>query len=232
MGGPIPELAAPFPRNAVSWRAQSLSKDGTKAMALAYIDARDVMNRLDDVVGPANWQDDYVETPSKRVLCTIRIRIDGDWISKTDGAGATDVEADKGGISDAFKRAAVKWGIGRYLYDMETPWVSCESYEASNGKKVWRRWTADPWAHVKGATPAHPAPVASMDKPKMTPAQWWEDQAKRLDAMMKRGDVDGIQSWPAAEAKALAAMQTKDAAIHAKALRFHSELIAQCRAAG
>lgn len=125
-------------------------------MALAYIDARDVMNRLDEVCGPDAWQDRYTETASGRVLCTIEILSqmpNGDWawVAKSDGAGSTDVEGDKGGISDAFKRAAVKWGIGRYLYDLDAPWVPCESYEASNGKKVWKRWTSDPWGHVKNA---------------------------------------------------------------------------------
>jgi hypothetical protein len=42
-------LAAEFPRDVVSWRAQTVSKNGDKALALAYIDARDVMRRLDDV---------------------------------------------------------------------------------------------------------------------------------------------------------------------------------------
>ena len=146
-------LFDPFPREAVSWRAQSLSKLGDKAMALAYIDARDVMNRLDDVCGPFGWQDSYTETASGRVICTIQIKDPewGQWTAKSDGAGSTDVEGDKGGISDAFKRAAVKWGIGRYLYDLDAPWVPCESYEASNGKKVWKRWTSDPWGHVKNA---------------------------------------------------------------------------------
>ena len=93
---------------------------------------------------------------SGRVICTLSIAdMDNQgktvWIAKSDGAGSTDVEGDKGGISDAFKRAAVKWGIGRYLYDLDAPWVPCESYEASNGKKVWKRWTSDPWGHVKNA---------------------------------------------------------------------------------
>jgi hypothetical protein len=45
---------------------------------------------------------------------------------KSDGAGDSDVEAEKGAVSDAFKRAAVKWGVGRYLYDLDSPWVALE----------------------------------------------------------------------------------------------------------
>lgn len=146
----IAHLAAEFPRESISWRAQSVTKQGDKAMALAYIDARDVMDRLDVICGPENWQDRYEETPKGRVICTISINIAGDWISKSDGAGDTAVEGDKGGISDAFKRAAVKWGIGRYLYDMPTPWVPCECSEY-NGKKQWKKWTASPWDFVRTA---------------------------------------------------------------------------------
>lgn len=146
-------LAAEFPRDAVSWRAQTLSKAGDKALALAYIDARDVMRRLDEVCGPENWEDHYEETARGRVIATIRIRIGDGWVSKSDGAGDTAVEAEKGGISDAFKRAAVKWGIGRYLYDLPAPWVPCDTYEAG-GKKHWSKWTADPWTCVRGIAPA------------------------------------------------------------------------------
>lgn len=148
-------LSAEFPREAISWRAQSVTKEGTKAMALAYIDARDVMDRLDAVCGPENWQDRY-EFHGPRTVCYLSIRVGDEWITKADGAGDSDVEAEKGAISDALKRAAVKWGIGRYLYALETPWVPCESYE-KGGKLYWKRWTADPWSFVKGAPRASSA---------------------------------------------------------------------------
>jgi hypothetical protein len=48
-------------------------------------------------------------------------------VVKSNGAGDTDVEGPKGALSDAFKRAAVLWGIGRYLYSLESPWVALEA---------------------------------------------------------------------------------------------------------
>ena len=84
-------------------------------MQLAYIDARDVANRLDEVVGIENWQDRYEEV-SGRLMCYLSIRVEGEWITKADGAGDTNIEGEKGGISDALKRAAQKFGVGRYLY--------------------------------------------------------------------------------------------------------------------
>jgi len=116
------ELCAPFPPEAVSWRVGSTTQDKKRGMALAFIDARDVMQRLDDVVGPANWQCRYPHANGKTV-CEIGIKIGEEWIWKADGAGDTDVEKEKGALSDAFKRSAVRWGIGRYLYDLESPWV-------------------------------------------------------------------------------------------------------------
>ena len=98
-------LKNPFPANAVHWRVGSTTKDKSKGTALAYLNARDVMKRLDEVVGMENWKDCYAETPSGRLICTLKLRIDGEWIGKTDGAGDTNVEGEKGAISDAFKRA-------------------------------------------------------------------------------------------------------------------------------
>lgn len=132
-------LAAPFPPQSIHWRAQTLTKDGDKALALAYLDARDVMDRLDAVCGPENWKDSYVETAKGRTICTLEIRTGGEWIGKSDGSGDTDVEGDKGSISGALKRAAVKWGIGRYLYDLGNVWAPCESSEYG-GKKKWKKW--------------------------------------------------------------------------------------------
>lgn len=106
-------LKAPFSLNEIHFRQ---GRGGTQ---LAYIDARNVMRRLDQVVGIENWQDEYTEV-SGRLICKLSIRVGGEWVSKCDGAGDTKIEGDKGGISDAFKRAAVRFGVGRYLYYLPT----------------------------------------------------------------------------------------------------------------
>lgn len=154
MSDTFQKLAAEFPRNAVSWRAQTVTKDGSKALALAYIDSRDVQDRLDEVVGPENWQDRY-EVHGAKTICYLSLRIADEWVTKADGAGDTAVEAEKGSLSDAFKRAAVKWGIGRYLYSLDAVWVPCE-YAEYNGKKHWKRWTQDPWSMVCGPKQLEP----------------------------------------------------------------------------
>mgnify|MGYP000383074897 CR=1 FL=1 len=150
----ITELAAEFPREAVHWRVQGTpyERNGThSAMALAYIDARDVMDRLDSVCGPAKWQDEYSVTAGGLIVCKLGIQIGDDWVWKSDGAGETAVEGKKGGLSDALKRTAVKWGIGRYLYRLDSPWVQCE-VAIKGTKKYWKRWSEDPWSKVKTTT--------------------------------------------------------------------------------
>lgn len=115
------KLAEPFPPETIHWRVGSVwERDGKKfTTPLCYVDARMVMQRLDDVLGPENWQDRFIET-HKRVLCEIGIYVNEQWIWKSDGAGDTNMEGEKGGLSDAFKRAAVKFGIGRYLYGIRS----------------------------------------------------------------------------------------------------------------
>lgn len=115
-------LKAPFPEDDLEWRIQQsgVKKDGKPwAMVLTYITARAIMDRLDKVFGPENWDVKY-EKVDGGFFCTIGALINGEWIYKTDGADATDVEAFKGGISSSIKRAAVPWGIGRYLYKLES----------------------------------------------------------------------------------------------------------------
>lgn len=120
------KLRAQFPAHAVSCRIGARTKDKKKAIPLWYIDARDAMSRLDDVVGPENWQRRYPWSDGKRLCCEVGIRVGGEWIWKSDGAGETQVEAEKGAFSDAFKRACVNWGIGQYLYDVPDAWVELD----------------------------------------------------------------------------------------------------------
>jgi hypothetical protein len=125
-------LAAPFPIECVSWRVGPTNDKSRKpdepvrGQPLCYIDARTVMDRLDAVCGFDHWQCTYTPGVGTSIVCNIGVRVAGDWIWKADGAGATDMEADKGTLSDAFKRAGVRWGIGRYLYDLKAPWLELE----------------------------------------------------------------------------------------------------------
>ena len=141
------KLKAPFSADKISWRIGATNKDKTKGIPLAYIDARDVMNRFDEVF-EMNWQCKYSHASTKTV-CEISVLIDGVWITRAGGAGDTDIEAEKGALSDAFKRAAVLFGIGRYLYDLPNEWIEIDEY-----KKFKRKPSLPAWALPKDAIPS------------------------------------------------------------------------------
>src|SRR3954468_8745618 len=106
-------LAAPFESHEVKVRSQT-------GRQLHYITARTAMNRLDNVLGPENWWDEYVPAQNS-VLCKLTIRLpDGSTITKADAGGyagmADQGDDDKSGFSDSFKRACAKFGVARYLY--------------------------------------------------------------------------------------------------------------------
>jgi hypothetical protein len=119
-------LSAPFPAKDIEWRVQRAGVTRGKgwAMVLAYVTNRAVQERLDEVAGIQNWKNEYDKSPDGGVLCGISIKVGDEWVTKYDGAENTAVEAVKGGLSSAMKRAAVQWGIGRYLYNLETGFVN------------------------------------------------------------------------------------------------------------
>ncbi|OCX68475.1 hypothetical protein A6M27_17075 [Acidithiobacillus thiooxidans] len=150
-------LAAPFPRSEIQGRVQGKPGRTGKAQVVAYIDARTVMKRLDDVIGPQNWKDEVrLMEGGAGFISRISLRIpdSGEWIYREDVADLSSIEALKGGASDAFKRAAVKLGIGRYLYDLPTVWVDL------NGSNYLPRGFVYPlpdWAVAEGDTSVIPA---------------------------------------------------------------------------
>lgn len=108
------------------WRVQS-ARYG-KASCVAYIDARDAQDLLDDVVGPGNWATEYYEA-NGLLMCKVGILVDGHWVWKSDTGSESNVEKDKGHASDAFKRACVAWGIGRFLYRLDIQQIPTKEYK-------------------------------------------------------------------------------------------------------
>lgn len=119
------ELAKPFPDEKV------LEKKPGKPH---YITAKMVMNRLDTVLGPMNWWDEYTTGGEDSILCRLTIRLpDGSTVTKCDAGGfkgmSNDGDDDKSGYSDSFKRAAVKFTIGRYLNNGGVPVLPSKSVD-------------------------------------------------------------------------------------------------------
>jgi len=120
-------LEIPFHPREIHWRCGARTKDKTKGQPLAYVDARNVMRRFDEVMG-FDWQCRYNLADSGLLICEVGLRINGEWLWRANGAGDTDVEAEKGKASDAFKRAGVMWGVARYLYSLPTQWLEIDEW--------------------------------------------------------------------------------------------------------
>ncbi len=118
-------LAAPFDPRVVRFKPGVVS--GRRALAFAYVDARAVQDRLDQVLGVTGWQDEYHLLQGGMVLCRLKILLGDQWVIKSDVGSASaqpdDGDRCKAAVSDALKRAAVKFGVGRYLYRLPPQWV-------------------------------------------------------------------------------------------------------------
>lgn len=219
---PIANLLRPFSPDDIEWRVGNVAKNGQRCTLLAYITSRAVMDRLDAVVGPENWSDEYIASPIGAGLeCRLSIRMSsGEWVTKIDGAEPTKVESLKGAYSDSLKRAAVKWGIGRYLYRLPLVWVEIKDsrskrkgdiYVSSRGQSgyatppqlpdfalpVTMRNTApqvaagDPLPPVVETLQPKPAPI---DEP--VHDKDWEDDRKWFCATMdKHGGYAKVKEW-------------------------------------
>lgn len=130
-------LQAPFLPGEIEWRLQNTTQDGSRGLAVPYVDNRAIQNRLDEIFTPFGWKNDFIQWQGgNSQLCSISVLSNGEWITKTDGAENTDIEPIKGGLSDSMKRSAVQFGIGRYLYQMEGVWVEVEKVERK-GKSTY-----------------------------------------------------------------------------------------------
>lgn len=125
----LPKLKQVIPHQ---WRVQSFSKNKAMATVMAYIDARDAMDLL-DAHCDYGWARRHYEVDNK-VYCALGIYMpDGTLHERSDCGVESNQDAQKGQASDAFKRAAVNWGVGRFLYDLEVQYVTTnESKKANN----------------------------------------------------------------------------------------------------
>jgi hypothetical protein len=115
-----------FPAEDLLWRPGTKTKDGKKAMALAYVDARAIFDRLDAAVGPGNWASNVSPINignNSGAVAELSVRFpESGWVSRSDVSQETAVEAMKGSVSKSFVRVGAQFGIGRYIYDFPSQW--------------------------------------------------------------------------------------------------------------
>lgn len=143
-------LAAPFSLDDVHLKPGVVK--GNRALAFPYVDARAIQDRLDDVLGAGGWQDDYQVLADGSVVCRLQLRFGAEWVTKVD-VGSPSEQPDggdrlKAAFSDALKRAAVKFGIARYIHKLPTYWCDYDPQK----REFTTRPTFPAWA-----VPAAPA---------------------------------------------------------------------------
>lgn len=169
-------LKEPFPSDQIEWRIAQCGKNqsGIWGTCLAYVQARAIMDRLDAVVGEMNWYPEYSFIGTSGVICKLSIREPSatpapeshywQWVTKEDGAEMTDIESFKGGISGALKRAAVLWGIGRYLYDLESGFIRVVD-KSTKGARYGKTKDGDTFYWLPPELPAWALPKGTVDTP-------------------------------------------------------------------
>jgi len=192
----LDRLDEPFAADDIEWRVQQCGVTGQGkpwAMVLAYVTNRAIMKRLDEVCGKAGWRNEFQPAPDSGVMCGISIKVDGEWITKWDAAENTQVEAVKGGMSGAMKRAAVQWGIGRYLYMLEEGFADT-SLEKKGG---WNRAKAKDGKQIFWTPPRLPAwalpPIKPVEQMEQTPAPERNPQEILNDFTAQAADCQSIE---------------------------------------
>lgn len=197
-------LSVPFAAHEVKFKPQAVK--GNRAMATAYIDARLVQDRLDDVLGVEGWQDEYNLLPDGSVVCKLQLNLGGRWVSKMD-VGSPSEQPDggdrlKAAFSDALKRAAVKFGIGRYLYRLPASWCDYDlvkrQFTSTPQLPAWALPPGDQQSQGRQQTPAAGPQRTQQQKPakKAEPPKPYES----VEDMQAR--VAKLDAWLVSDRKA------------------------------
>ncbi len=206
-----------FPPEVIKFRPGKVANG--RALALAYVDARDAMDMLDS--HSQVWSDTYRIVGDNIVECSLTV----DGVTHTDVGypnGATDEEPLKSAYSDALKRAAVKFGVGRELYDMPQFWLPLDEHKRFVRIPVYRdgQWVepgeSQQQAAAKSATPRaaseakRKAVFARATEKGLTGKQWQAFVAMAAQVTTLRNMSDAVAD------RLLAAMDNDDLVATAK----------------
>ncbi len=185
------KLAEPFSADEIKWKPAVVS--GNRALALAYVDARVIQDRLDEVMGVTGWQDDYEVLQDGSVLCRLRLKIESEWLTKVDVGGPSEQpdggDRLKAAFSDALKRAATKWGIGRFLYRLPQQWVDYDSQK--------RQFSKRPTLPASFGKPAEAKKVEDKPAAKEEPETPKQKATKKLREAVPNGFDEYSKAWNA-----------------------------------
>ena len=186
----INALNEPTPKNRIKFRIGFKNRSNTRACMLGYVDARYVMDRLDSAVGKDNWSASYQVT-GDTMFCTIKVTWpDGQVTEKCDCGTETDVDAEKGQASDAFKRAAVHYGIGRDLYSMGDFWAVLDAN--GNVDRDWRPegWDSSSMNSGQDGSSSDPITTATASQPPTSTNKTAQDIADRIAKQERANEAE------------------------------------------
>lgn len=192
----LKKLADKFDPQDLEWRVQQAGIGGGGkpwAMVIPYITNRAIQQRLDDVVGAGNWKDEYKSSPCNTgYLCGISIKVNEEWVTKWDGSvfeGNGGIDAVKSTCSTSEKRTGVKWGIGRYLYQLEVTFANCTIVDN-------RSATPAGWNFQQSPKSAKVAYKMAWQNP--TPPDWAlpnEDSKQYIEALKGANSIDELRHY-------------------------------------
>ena len=192
-------LANPFEVGEVKFKPQMVK--GNRALAMGYVDARVIQDRLDEVVGVENWQDRYEIVADGSVVCRLRIKLGDRWVVKTD-VGSPSEQPDggdrlKAAFSDALKRAAVKFGVGRYLYRLPAQWADYDPVKKQFVQPPQLPAFAQPKSAGKVATRAEKAKAARSEARKSVAGTGCGGHVARREGVARPAGQRGRTAPPA-----------------------------------
>jgi hypothetical protein len=109
----------------VEWKPQAVSKDGKRALAVPYIDARHYQHRLDQV--SPGWHSAYEFIKPDGSLVRCRLTIAGVTREEVGESDPSDNNTATSAVAQSFKRACTAFGVGRYLYFLPQSWCEYDS---------------------------------------------------------------------------------------------------------
>lgn len=210
-------LSAPLPADSIFWQqdGKAIARDGKFFVRfVASVEANTVRERLDTLV-PGEW--DLILTPLPTLMsdpsetsCSFKARLQVLGVVREDVGMGRDY---KQAATDAFKRAAVRFGIAHELYSYGTNWVELD------GDGKFAKPLEDPavvYARKNGATPNAKSqsdapttkrPVLALDEepcPKCGGRMWDNRLTKRNprapDYRCRDRSCDGV-IWPSKESE-------------------------------
>jgi hypothetical protein len=160
----LKKLKAPFPKDRLGVKVQSFNREKTRAMLVLYLQHTDVQDRLEEV--DPSWSCEVLSEERAGDTVYVRSRMVLKGVARENVGEGFDPKA---AYSDALKRCAMLFGVGRYLYDSPTVWAD---YDDSRDR--FKQWSVDDYeASLKRFekpgltrdTPKEPVAPASASKP-------------------------------------------------------------------